>query len=126
METTTNALNWFEIPVSDFPRARAFYSAIFDFEMPENPMGPNMMGFFLHEQGKGVGGAIVSGPGYVPSATGSLVYLAAGADLSVVLNRVEAAGGTILLGKTEVAPGLGFYAFLLDTEGNRVALHSMG
>ena len=98
MEMTTNALNWFEIPVIDFARAKAFYSRIFDFDMPEMPMGPQTLGFLLHEQGKGVGGAIVKGEGYVPSMTGSLVYLAAGNDLSVVLARVEAAGGKIIIG----------------------------
>lgn len=63
MEITRNALNWFEVPVIDFDRAKKFYSAIFDFEMPEIQMGPNRLGFFLHEQGQGVGGAIVQGPG---------------------------------------------------------------
>ena len=126
MELTTNALNWFEIPVAVFARAKAFYSAIFDFEMPEMQMGPQTMGFLLSEQGKGVGGAIVYGEGYVPSAEGTLVYLAAGADLTVVLNRIEPAGGKILISKTMVAPDLGFFAQFLDSEGNRVALHSMG
>lgn len=125
MEITPNALNWFEIPVLDFNRAKTFYNAIFDYEMPENQMGPNRMGFLLHEQGKGVGGAIVQGPGYLPSATGALVYLSAGADLSTVLGRIEGAGGKILQSKTLVAPNLGYYAFFQDSEGNRVALHSM-
>jgi hypothetical protein len=126
MEMTTNALNWFEIPVADFARAKAFYSAIFDFEMPEMKMGSHTMGFLLHEQGKGVGGAIIHGEGHVPSAEGTVVYLTAGADLAVVLNRIEPAGGKILMGKTMVAPDLGFFAQFLDSEGNRVALHSMG
>lgn len=126
MEMTTNALNWFEIPVADFARAKAFYSAIFDYEMPEMQMGPNIMGFLLSEQGKGVGGAIVYGDGHVPSAQGTLVYLSGGADLSDVLKRIEPAGGKILMGKTLVAPNLGFFAQFLDSEGNRVALHSMG
>ena len=126
MEMTTNSLNWFEIPVADFARAKAFYSAIFDFEMPEMPMGPNTMGFLLCEQGKGVGGAIVHGEGYVPSASGTLVYLAAGADLNTVLARIAPAGGKVLIEKTLVAPHLGYFAQFLDSEGNRVALHSMG
>jgi predicted enzyme related to lactoylglutathione lyase len=126
MEMVSNAINWFEIPVSDFARAKAFYSHIFDYEMPSNPMGPNKMGFLPHEQGKGTGGAIVEGPGYIPSQSGTLVYLNAGKDLAVVLGRVESAGGKVLLAKTEVAPGLGYFAILLDCEGNRIALHSMG
>lgn len=124
MEMTTNALNWFEIPAPDFARAKAFYSVIFDFSMPEMQMGPQTMGFLLHDQGKGVGGAIVKGPGYVPSTEGALVYLSAGADLSVVLARVAAAGGRVLVGKTQISPELGFFALIVDTEGNRIGLHS--
>lgn len=126
MEMTTHALGWFEIPVSDFDRAKRFYSAIFDFEMPEMTMGPCRMGFLLHEQGQGVGGAIVAGEGYVPSQAGSLVYLAGGADLSVVLGRVAGAGGTVLVPKTPITPEYGFFAYFLDTEGNKVGLHSQG
>lgn len=124
MENTKNAINWFEIPVADFARAKAFYSRIFDYEMPEMQMGANTMGFLLHEQGQGVGGAIVYGEGYVPNQQGTLVYLAAGNDLSKVLGRVEVAGGNIVQGKTLVAPNLGFYALFVDSEGNRMALHS--
>lgn len=124
MEMTTNSINWFEIAVTDFERAKKFYSAIFDFDMPSMPVGDKMMGFLLHEQGKGIGGAIVKADGYVPSATGALLYLAAGNDLSVVLQRVEAAGGSIVSPKTLIPPH-GYFATLMDTEGNRVALHSM-
>lgn len=124
MEMTTNAIEWFEIPVLDFPRAKLFYNAIFDFEMPEMQMGPNTMGFLLHEQGKGVGGAIIHGDGYVPSVQGSIVYLSGGSDLSVVLSRVETAGGSVLVGKTQVSPEHGYFAHFLDSEGNRVGLYS--
>jgi len=125
MELWSNAINWFEIPVSDFDRAVKFYSAIFDYEMPVNPMGPNMMGFFLHEQGKGIGGSIVSGPGYEPSSSGSKVYLNGGNDLSMVLDRVADNGGSVIVAKTEISPDIGFFAIFEDTEGNHVALHSM-
>jgi predicted enzyme related to lactoylglutathione lyase len=124
MEMTSNALNWFEIPALDFTRAKRFYSAIFDFFMPEMQMGPNTMGFLLHEQGQGVGGAIVKGEGYVPSAAGTLVYLSAGSDLSVVMARVEPAGGRVLVGKTQLSPELGFFALVVDSEGNKIGLHS--
>ncbi len=121
----TNALNWFEIPVDDFDRAKMFYGRIFDFEMPEMLMGPSRMGFFPYDQPSGgVGGAIVKVDDFLPSRTGTLVYLNGGDDLSPVLMRVEAAGGKVLLGKTEITPDLGYYATFLDSEGNKVALHS--
>ncbi len=122
-----HAINWFEIPVTDFDRAKAFYEALFQYQMPENTMGPARMGFFLYDfKNGGRGGAIVHNPDfYTPSANGSLIYLNCEPDLQPVLDRVETAGGKLQMKKTEVGPGLGFWALILDTEGNRVALHSM-
>lgn len=126
MEMTTNAISWFEIPVSDFARAKEFYGTIFDFDMPVMDMGPIRMGFLLSEQGVGVGGAIVHGEDSVPSTTGSLVYLNGGADLSVVLGRIAGAGGSVIVPKTDIGSGFGNFAIFMDTEGNKVGLHSMG
>ncbi len=125
MEMTVNAVSWFDIPVVDFDRAKAFYSAIFDFAMPEIPMGPTRMGILLHEQGKGVGGAIVSGGGRAPSASGTMVYLNAGRDLTAVLDRVTGAGGAVIQPKMLIAPGMGYFAIFSDSEGNAVGLHSI-
>ena len=124
MEMVTNAINWFEIPVSDFERAKAFYSAIFDYEMPVYPMGSIPMGILLSDQGKGVGGAIIQSEGYLPSTQGTLVYLNGGADLNGVLGRIESAGGKVLQEKTLVAEEIGYCAFFTDTEGNKLGLHS--
>jgi uncharacterized protein len=125
MEMTTNALNWFEIAVTDFDRAKRFFSAIFDFEMPDLQMGPQRMGILLHDRDKGVGGAIVCGDGATPSANGTVVYLAAGKDLTVVLDRIVPNGGTVLVPKTLIAPGMGFFALFHDLDGNKLGLHSM-
>lgn len=126
MEFTKNAISWFEIPVTNFERAKTFYSTIFDFEMPEMMMGETRMGFLLYDQmNDGIGGAIVQGEGYEPSDKGSKVYLNGGSDLNLVLNRVENAGGTIILPKTEITPEFGFFAIFQDSEGNMVSLHSM-
>lgn len=123
----THAINWFEIPVEDFDRAKKFYETIFNYQMPENTMGPARMGFLLYDfQNGGRGGAIVYHPGfYSPSDNGTLVYLNCEPDLSEVLNRVETAGGKVVQEKKLVAENLGYWALIKDTEGNRVALHSM-
>ena len=129
MKLPVNTLNWFEIPVNDFDRARQFYSQLFEYEMPVSVMGPNQRGFLPFDpQGGGIGGAIVHGPDYIPSQRGSLVYLNAGDDLNLVLMRVTAAGGHVEQEKAPVSDEmeLGYYAIMRDTEGNRVALHSMG
>ena len=119
-----NALNWFEIPATDFNRARKFYETVLEitmimpFEGMKYAMFPSDM-----EQGA-VGGGLVEEQGYEPSEKGSLVYLNGGEDLTVPLSRVEAAGGKILVPKMSIGAN-GFMAQFTDTEGNRVALHSM-
>ncbi len=124
-----NALNWFEIPVTDFDRAKKFYETIFSYQMPESKMGPARMGFFLYDfQGGKVGGAIVHNPDlYSPSDNGSLIYLNCEPSLQPVLDKVESAGGKILKQKILISTeqNLGNWALIKDTEGNRVALHSM-
>jgi predicted enzyme related to lactoylglutathione lyase len=124
MESLKNSLNWFEIPVENFERAKKFYSTIYDYEMPSVVMGKTTLGFFLVEQG-GIGGAIAFGPGYKVSENGTLVYLNGGENLHLVLDRVEGAGGKVVVQKTLITPELGFFATFKDSEGNKVALHSM-
>ena len=123
-----NAINWFEIPVNDYERAKTFYSTILDveitdFHMPEKQMKYGMFPYDM--EGKGVGGAIVEMQEMNPSKDGSTVYLNGGEDLSVPLSKVEAAGGHIFMPKMDINEN-GFIAQFIDTEGNRVALHSMG
>ena len=120
-----NVINWFEIPAKNFDRACEFYSNILggDIHKMDTPQGMKM-GFFPHTDPQSVGGAIVSGEGYEPSGKGSVVYLNGGADLAGVLGKVEAAGGKIIMPKTSIGEN-GFMAHFTDTEGNRVAVHSM-
>jgi len=119
-----NAINWFEIPVKNFNRAKTFYETILGATMqPMEAMGMKSA-FFPADLQNGIGGCIIEGQGYKPSSKGSLVYLNGGEDLSVALSKVEAAGGKILMPKTAIGPN-GFMAHFNDTEGNKVALHSM-
>ena len=123
-----HAINWFEIPVSDFNRAKQFYETIFGYAMRERHGGNMSMAFFAHDQKEdGRGGAIVYDPEfYTPSSNGSLIYLNCEPDIQKVLDRVIPAGGKILQNRTAVATtqDLGFWGLILDSEGNRVALHA--
>ena len=120
-----NAINWFEIPVTDFVRAKKFYEAIFEGEIQDMPHPVFKYGMLPADmQNGGVGGGIVQGEGFEPSMKGSLVYLSCGDDLGIALSKIEQAGGKILLPKTAIGLN-GFMAHFADTEGNRVALHSM-
>lgn len=124
MSSDTNAINWFEIPVNDIPRSKKFYEQIFEIKMEEMEMDGMTYAMFPFEPMKGkVSGGLAKSPMHVPGTTGSILYLNANPDLQLVLNRVEAAGGKITMPKTSIGQN-GFMAFINDTEGNTVALHS--
>lgn len=120
----TNSINWFEIPVKNFDRAKAFYAALFNAAIEDMPHPECKYGILPGDMQNGVTGGIVEGEGYEPSMDGSLIYLNGGDDLSGPLSRVEAAGGQILLPKTSIGAN-GFIALIRDTEGNKVGLHSL-
>jgi uncharacterized protein len=118
-----NTLNWFEIPATDFTRATAFYTKVLDIQIHEDP---NRQYAYLPSDPKkgGFGGAIACGENFVPTITGTTVYLDGGKDLSVPLSRVESAGETVILPKTSIGDN-GFIALFIDTEGNKVGFHSI-
>jgi predicted enzyme related to lactoylglutathione lyase len=119
-----NSINWFEIPVKNFERAKTFYGIIFNAEIIEMPHPNYKYGMLPFDmENHGIGGAIVQGEGFEPSQTGSLIYLNGGEDLSIPLAKIEKAGGKILIPKTSLGPN-GFMAHFIDTEGNKIALHS--
>jgi len=120
-----NAINWFEIPVKNFDRAKKFYESILGANMQVmEAMGMKSAFFPAELETGGIGGCIIQGEGYEPSTTGSIVYLNGGDDLSAPLSKVESAGGKILLPKTAIGPN-GFMAYFSDTEGNKLGFHSM-
>ncbi len=119
-----HVLNWFEIPVTDFPRAQRFYEAVLGFKIEPFVMGPMTMGM-LGTDHESVDGAIVHGEGGAPAQTGTVVYLNGGDDLAPMLARAVAAGGTVAVPKTEIGNNFGYFAHFIDTEGNKVGLHSM-
>jgi predicted enzyme related to lactoylglutathione lyase len=119
-----HALNWFEIPVTDFSRAKSFYETVLGIAIEPMVMGPVTMGM-LSTDPTAVGGAIVQGEGGAPSMTGTIVYLNGGDDLAPMLARVAQAGGSVVVPKTEIGNDFGFFAHFMDSEGNKVGLHSM-
>jgi len=123
-----NAISWFEIPAIDLSRAQKFYETIFNIQMiPFDTPNFQMRMFPVEDMMSGIGGAISKAEGfYKPSATdGPLVYLNANPDVQNVLDKIEAAGGKIVVPKTQISPEFGYMAVFVDTEGNRVALHSV-
>jgi predicted enzyme related to lactoylglutathione lyase len=122
-----SAISWFQIPATDIARAKKFYETVCGVELAELPSSPGMeMWAFPGDWEKGeISGALVCGEGAVPSATGTAVFLNGDPDLQELLDRVEAAGGKVLVPKTVIEmEGAGAFAMISDTEGNTVGLHS--
>jgi uncharacterized protein len=123
-----NAISWFEIPSTDLERATKFYEKIFNVLLiPMDTPNIRMRMFPVEDPMTGIGGAVVhSGGFHKPSPTdGPLIYLNGNPDVQQLLDRVEAAGGSIMVPKTEISPEFGFMAVIIDTEGNRIGLHSI-
>jgi len=118
-----NLISWFEIPATDFNRAVSFYKSILSMEINETELFGTKMGFF-HSDGKNVSGAIVQGEDYKPSTEGVLAYLNGGSNLQTILDKIEHHKGKILVPKTQISPEMGYFGIFIDTEGNKMALHS--
>lgn len=125
----TSAISWFEIPATDLGRAQKFYETILAISMIPIEMENIKMSMFpIDNPMEGTGGALVqvSDNFFKPSATdGTLVYLNANPDVQIVLDKIEKAGGRIVVPKTQISPEYGYMAVFIDSEGNRVALHSI-
>ena len=123
----TNMVGWFEIPVLNMNRAKKFYEKVFDIKIQTDQFGDTQMGFFpfpKDPEAKGAAGSLVQNEQfYKPMANGTLVYFSS-PEISYELRKVEEAGGVILQEKTLIKEDIGYMALILDSEGNRIALHS--
>ena len=121
-------VGWFEIPVLEMERAIEFYETVFDCTLQKMDMGDFQMAMFPGDGGgAGAEGSLVYHKDfYKPSNfEGSLIYFSSD-DVSIELSKVEEAGGTVQISKRMISPEYGYMAVFLDSEGNRIALHSMG
>ena len=117
-----NAVTWFEIPTTDFGRATTFYESILDTKLRPYP-GPEPCNMFPIGDG-GVGGCIVHRAQQKPATDGTLVYLNVDGKLDEVLQRAHQHGGKLLVPRTAIGGGMGFFAVFGDSEGNHVGLHT--
>lgn len=116
-------ISMFEIPATDISRAISFYQALLDTKIEKMDVEGMKMGILPYE-GQMVTGVIIQADGYKPSADGVTMYLNAGENLQLVLDRVKKNGGQIILPKTAHSDESGYFAIFLDSEGNRMALNS--
>lgn len=122
-----NAINWFEIPTVQLDRAQTFYEAVLGCSLRRETMGPSEGAVFPYDPAMdGVGGALMCGPtAPAPGGGGTLVYLDASPSLDAALARVTGAGGQIALPRQALPPGVGYFAHIVDLDGNRVGLHAL-
>ena len=123
-----SAISWFEIPATDLDRATKFYETLFDVKLTVMDMPQfRMRAFPVEDMMNHISGAVVEGGDfYKPSDTaGVLIYLNGNPDVQNILDKVEAAGGKVSLPKTEITPEYGHMAIFIDTEGNRIGVHSV-
>jgi predicted enzyme related to lactoylglutathione lyase len=122
---TRDVLNWFEIPVRDLERAQRFYETLLGRPMRREPMGPQVLSVFTYDEGR-PGGALLSGPEVAPpSREGTVVYLDASPSLDAALERAATLGAKLLCPKITLPDGMGAFAHIEDSEGNRVGLHAV-
>lgn len=119
-----NIISIIEIPTADFRRAINFYSSILDISIEETEMGDVQMGVFPSEE-DALNVVLVHSSDYKPTTDGSVLYLNGGDNLQTILDKIEPNGGKILVSKTEISPEMGFFALFIDSEGNKLGLHSM-
>lgn len=121
-----NAINWFEIPANNLERAIKFYQTVLGGDLHQQEIDGMKMAFLpMDGQEKGsVGGALCKSDMHKPSAEGAVIYLNGGDDLSAPLSKVNTAGGEVVMPKTKISDEIGYMAFFMDTEGNKLAFHS--
>lgn len=122
-EPLKNLVSIVEIPVTDLARATKFYEAVLGVTIEEMDMGGVRMGILPSEEGT-VNVVLAKGDDYKPTTEGATLYLSAGEDLQPMLDKVKQNGGQVIVPKTEISAEMGFFALFIDTEGNKLGLHS--
>lgn len=114
-----NLIAWVEIPSTDFDRAVIFYGKLFGTELEPLDFGTEKMACL-----PGDAGAVIWAQGYEPSSQGVIVSINVGEELDTIIERVQHAGGKILIPRTKIeVPGRDYFAIFTDTEGNRLGLY---
>jgi len=117
-----NPVQWLEIATTDLERAKGFYSKVFNLEFQFMEMPDSKMYMFGAPDAVGSAGCLMQVDGSNPSADGTVVYFSC-EDVATEAARIEEAGGKLIIPKTDIGE-FGFFAQAIDTEGNRIGLHS--
>ncbi len=118
-------LNWFEIPATDLDRARIFYETAFSIELRTEAFEGSNIAVFPYDREHATGGCLIQDKDHQPALNGPILYLNADNSLDEVLGRGVASGSRLLLARTALPPGMGFFAHIVDSEGNRIGVHGL-
>ena len=121
LNSAHNRLVWFDIPVADLDRAAAFYRAVLGIPVQREKFGDYEFCVLDHRDGNG--GCLVKEPAQISGTGGILCYLNANGRIRDAVAQVAKLGGKVLEPVHAIGPH-GFRAVVLDSEGNRLALHS--
>jgi predicted enzyme related to lactoylglutathione lyase len=122
MDITEKPLSWFMIPVADMVRAVSFYNHVFELNLAAvNYQGIPMAHFAMAE---GQTGGALAMDARRAGRNGVVVYLNGGDDLSACLERATEAGGRVLVPKSDIGDGMGFFAHIEDSESNEIGIYS--
>lgn len=119
----SNQIVWVDIPVDDLDRAIKFYSAVLDEEVTKQSFTGFALGLLPHAQSH-VSGCLFKSQDNRPSQQGPMIYLNVNGRLDAAVDAVGANGGKVLQGRHQIGE-YGFRAIVLDSEGNKIALHSV-
>ncbi|HWY49883.1 MAG TPA: VOC family protein [Chthoniobacterales bacterium] len=122
-----DTLCWTDIPVTNLDRAIKFYSAVLGKEVRKLSEGGIEYGLLSHEEQNASGCLCIrsdsGGVDNTPSANGPLIYLSVEGRLDEAVKAARASGGKVLRARQQIGEH-GFRAVVIDSEGNRIALHS--
>lgn len=118
----SNQIVWVDIPVEDLDRAIRFYSAVLGQKVERQEVSGDCFALLPHAR-DAVSGCLTSTRDAKPSREGPLIYLNAQGRLDEAVAAATSNGGQVLKPKHAIGP-YGFRAVILDSEGNRIALHS--
>ena len=119
-----HSINWFEIPALDLERAYNFYLTVLNGHVRKGTFGNGDIVLFdvPFSNGEAVGGSIVVRPDLIPTTNGTILYINTFNTIDECINRVESAGGIIIVPKMDLGK-FGYGAVIIDSEGNKIGLH---
>jgi uncharacterized protein len=118
-----HVLSWFEIPVADLERAARFYEVALDMKLQREQVGAESIAVFQYER-PSTGGCLIERTDHQPSPHGATLYLNATPNVDAALARIERAGGKTQGPVVQLPNDIGYIAFIVDPDGNRIGLHS--